>query len=141
MTDRVASRGVHQRNWLLLGEATGVVAVSAYLMAVDPHDPRVAMPTCPVKLLTGLDCPACGGLRLAHDVLHRDVRAGLHDNPFLLLCSPLLAYLVGLHVHAVLSDRTVHLPRPPAYTLAGAALAWMVVRNLPWWPLTPRTSR
>jgi hypothetical protein len=30
-----------------------------------------------------------------------------------------------------------HIPRALAYGLAGAALAWMAVRNLPRWPLKP----
>jgi hypothetical protein len=69
---------------MLLGEAAVAAAGIVYLLAVDPHDPRAWAPFCPVKLFTGLDCPGCGGLRLAHDLLHGDVRAAVYDNPFLL---------------------------------------------------------
>ena len=39
----------------------------------DPHRPGFAFPACPFKLLTGWNCPACGGLRMTHDLLHGDL--------------------------------------------------------------------
>jgi len=111
-------------------------AALAYVAIADPHRPGTLLPRCPTKLITGLDCPACGGLRLAHDLLHGDLEAALHDNPFLLLCSPALAVLLwrGRKGRAAGSEAV---PDRVAYTLAGAALAWTVVRNLPGRPLKP----
>ena len=73
---------------------------------------------------------------MAYDVAHGDARNALHDNPFLLLCSPLLAALVWRGVAA--PDREA-VPVPLAYAIGFSALAWMAVRNHPRWPLKPIT--
>jgi hypothetical protein len=49
---------------LLIGGALGYVGL------VDPHNTNSIYPLCPFKLLTGWNCPFCGGLRMAHDLLH-----------------------------------------------------------------------
>lgn len=63
---------------------TGVAAVvgSLYLRAVDPNVPG-HYPDCPSRLLLGVDCPGCGGMRGTYDLLHGDV-AGMVDNNILL---------------------------------------------------------
>ncbi|WP_083473871.1 MULTISPECIES: DUF2752 domain-containing protein [unclassified Frankia] len=137
-TDEHAGR--RRRRLLLAGAAGCLVAGAGYLAAVDPHDPAAAMPTCPTKALTGLDCPACGGLRLAHDLLHGMPAAAAHDNLFLLVCAPLLVALVVRQARAYERGVRAPLPRPLAHGIAGAALAWTVIRNLPGWPLTPTTG-
>ena len=139
MTEPVAAPPLLGPNPVLLGEVAGAAAGIAYLMAVDPHDPRAWMPACPFKLVTRLDCPACGGLRLAHDLLRGDAHAAAHDNLFVLVSSPLLMYLLSRHWRAVRAGEPLHISRPLAYGLAGTALVWTVVRNLPGWPLKPST--
>ena len=109
-----------------------------YVSMTDPHRARRVRPLCPVKLVTGLDCPSCGGMRMAHDVVHGDARAALHDNPFLLMCSPLLAVLVWRGIAR--PDREA-VPAPLAYGVGIGALAWMGVRNHPRWPLKPLVRR
>jgi Protein of unknown function (DUF2752) len=117
--------------------AAGGLAGAGYLLVADPHDPAALMPRCPTKLVTGLDCPACGGLRLAHDLLRADLGAAVHDNPFLLACAPALAFLAVERLRAARAGAPAPPRRRLAYGLAGAALAWMVMRNLPGWPLKP----
>jgi hypothetical protein len=137
--DAVGRHRRHRRRLLLAGAAGCLAAGAGYLAFVDPHDPGAVMPTCPTKALTGLDCPACGGLRLVHDVLHGSATAAVHDNLFLLVCSPLLVALVLRQARVYERGEPAPVPRPLAYGLAGAALVWTVVRNLPGWPLTPTT--
>lgn len=117
----------------------GACAIAALVSVAvtDPHRSRALLPRCPTKLLTGLDCPACGGLRLTYDLLHGDLRAAAHDNPFLLVSSPLLALLSWRSWRETGQPGIVAAPRWAAYSLAGTALAWMLVRNLPTWPLKP----
>jgi hypothetical protein len=116
-----------------LGSAALGAAALGYLAVVDPHRPGAVFPFCPFKLLTGWDCPACGGLRMTHDVLHGNLPAAVVDNVFLLIGLPLLALWslwqwrrgrqivsTGLLVVAAL-----------------AAVAWTIVRNLPGFPLVP----
>ncbi len=124
----------------LLVEAVGLMAGIAYLRAVDPHNPRAVMPICPIKRMSGLDCPACGTLRVVHDLLHADARSALYDNAFLLVSSPALVYLLTLHVRSLRTHTPIEVPKVLAYGLAAGAVAWMVVRNLPAWPLKPKRT-
>lgn len=117
-----------------------ICALLAYLVVKDPHRQVRWFPRCPTKLLTGLDCPACGGLRLGYDLLHGDFRAAINDNPFLLVCSPGLALLAWWGWSRSGEQDSVVVPRWAAYSLAGVAGLWMAVRNLPSWPLKPTTA-
>ncbi len=128
------------RHRLMFGVVACALAGIGYLVVADPHDPHAVMPACPIRLVTGLDCPACGSLRLVHDLLHGQVQAAIHDNLFVLTCSPILMYLLWRQARAVRRGEKARVPRSLAYGLAGAAFVWMAVRNLPGWPLTPTTS-
>jgi hypothetical protein len=122
---------------VLLVEIVGAATAVLYLKRQDPRAPGAWVPPCPTKLLTRLDCPACGGLRLVHDLMQGDVRAAMHDNPFLLAWSPLLAYLLTRHWRAVLSGRPMVVPPRIANGVLGSAVVWTIVRNIRKWPLRP----
>lgn len=115
------------------------MAGCAYLATHDPNDPRVLMPECPTKMLTGLDCPACGGLRMVRALLTGHWSAAVHDNVVLLACLPFVAYVWVRWVVAGLTGRSYSftISRRGGYAILGVALLWMVVRNLPGWPLKP----
>ena len=77
----------------LAGPASGAVlagAATGFLYLVNPHAHQVFLP-CPFRLITGLYCPFCGGLRMVHDLAHGQVVAALHDDA---LALPLLAIAV-----------------------------------------------
>ena len=131
MIDAAGRVAVGRRRTLAFGVAA---ACAAAVLANDPHSTRSRLPSCPVKLMTGLDCPGCGGLRLAHDLLHADLRSAMHDNPFLLVLSPVLAALVW---RSLATPTGAAVPAPVAYGLGLSALVWMAVRNIPAWPLRP----
>ncbi len=126
---------------LVLAGVAGCLA-TAYTIGFNPHDSSNTFPLCPTKLITGLDCPACGGLRLVHDAGHGDLSAMLHDNLLLLVLSPLLVLLLWRYVHRRWRGETTRLqvPRWMVRAIVGVAIAWMVVRNLPGWPLRPSAS-
>ncbi|RDH75570.1 DUF2752 domain-containing protein [Mycolicibacterium moriokaense] len=123
------------RNWRYGALGTGALlgGALAYVGLADPHRPGFVFPTCPFKLLTGLNCPACGGLRMTHDLLHGDLNAAVVDNVFLLVGLPaLLAWiLVRWRTGRAL------FPAPAIAVLAVLAFTWTVVRNLPGFPLVP----
>jgi len=48
-------------------------------------------PACPVKALTGFDCPGCGSQRAIHALLNGNFKAALYSNPLLMLLMPYLA--------------------------------------------------
>jgi hypothetical protein len=114
---------------------TGAVLAGAvtYVGLADPHRPGFLFPGCPFKMLTGLNCPACGGLRMTHDLLHGDLGAAVVDNVFLLVSLPLLA--AWLVVRWRRGQRLM--PMPATVTIFVAAIAWTVVRNWPGFPLVP----
>lgn len=123
------------RQRLLAGLGTGAVFVGAlaYVGIGNPHSPTFAFPACPFHELTGWLCPACGGLRMTHDLLHGDLAAAFVDNAFALLGIPLLLVWV-------LARRRRRKPvlNVPAYVvIISAVVAWTVVRNLPGFPLVP----
>lgn len=113
---------------VLAGGAAGV----AWLLVQDPHEPGHLFPRCPFRLVTGLQCPACGGTRVVYDLLHLDVPAAWRDNALLLLVSPVLLWLLARWLVAGLQGRTVHLAlgSTGARVLLGTAVTWAVVRNL-----------
>jgi Protein of unknown function (DUF2752) len=116
-----------------LGSGTLLAGALTYVGLVDPHKPDSVFPVCPFRLLTGWNCPACGGLRMVHDVLHGDLAAAITDNIFLLVGIPMLAGWILLRRR---SEKSL-LPIPPVATVLIAMVAWTVVRNLPGFPLVP----
>ena len=120
---------------LYQGLGAGLLAAGAltYVGLIDPHRPGSVFPLCPFKLLTGWNCPACGGLRMTHDLLLGDLAGAVVDNVFLLMGLPLLAGWA-------LWRRRLGRPAINAGVLvviAIAAIAWTVVRNVPGFPLVP----
>jgi hypothetical protein len=115
------------------------LAGCAYLATHDPNNPSVLMPECPTKLLTGLDCPACGGLRMVRALVTGHWSAAVHDNVVLLAASPFLAYFWLRWLVAGLRGRryTVTISRRTGFAIMALALVWMLVRNLPGFPLKP----
>lgn len=108
----------------------GAVA-SAYLWRTDPHQPGHPLPLCPLRAVTGLQCPACGGTRMAYDLLHGDLVRAWHDNALLLLLSPLLLWLLGRWTVAGLRGRAYRfvLPAWGGPVLLVTGLGWAVLRN------------
>lgn len=118
-----------------LGSGALAFGALAYVGFVDPHRPGSLFPPCPFKLLTGWDCPACGGLRMTHDLLHGDIPGAVADNVFLLIGLPALIAWVLWRRHAGRPATTPML----LVTLVVAALVWTVARNMPGFPLVPTT--
>lgn len=121
------------RLYTTLGTGALAVGALAYVGLADPHRPGSLFPPCPFKLLTGWNCPACGGLRMTHDLLHGDLAAAVVDNVFLLIGLPALALWVLWRVKQ--GQRAFTLPA--IVVMAVAAIAWTVVRNMPGFPLVP----
>jgi hypothetical protein len=123
-----------------LTPAAGIAAAlgaCTYLALTDPSTGG-AYPICPTKLATGLDCPLCGGLRGTHDLLRGDVVGAASHNLILVAGIPVVLY--GFIAWLATKRRWRWQPRPirltgRAWTLIGLlALAYSVVRNLPWGP-------
>ena len=132
MTGSAAAERKALRN-VAIGSALAGAASLAYVGLIDPHRPGSPFPPCMFKLLTGWNCPGCGGLRMTYDVLHGDLAAAVTDNVFALVALPLLL------VWVVVRRRTGRPPFTPAvyWVIGVSVVAWTVVRNLPGFPLVP----
>ncbi|GJF14198.1 membrane protein [Mycolicibacterium cyprinidarum] len=123
-------------NKRLLGAVgTGAVLVGslAYVGLGNPHSTSFVFLPCPFKALTGWNCPACGGLRMTHDLLHGDLTAAVVDNVFLLVGLPMLLAWV-----LVRRSRGKPVSTTSAFVvIIATAVAWTVVRNIPGFPLIP----
>jgi hypothetical protein len=124
-----------QRHGLYSALGSGALLAGAvgYIGLVDPHKPDSIFPVCPFRLLTGWNCPACGGLRMIHDVLHGDLAAAITDNVFLLVGIPMLA---GWFVLRRRSGKSLS-PMAALVTFVILTASWTVLRNLPGFPLVP----
>jgi hypothetical protein len=129
-TSRISNRG---QFFTALGTGAAVVGGLAYIGLADPHRPNFLFPACPFHAATGLLCPGCGGLRMAHDVLNGDLSAAVVDNVVALIGLPLLLVWILLRRRS---------ERPWLTPVSGSvivviAVMWTVVRNLPGFPLVP----
>lgn len=121
------------RTYTWLGTAALGAAALTYIGSVDPHRPGAVFPFCPFKVLTGWNCPACGGLRMTHDVLHGDLAAAVVDNVFLLIGLPMLALWAVWRIR-----RGEQWFTTPVMVVVGfSAVVWTIVRNMPGFPLVP----
>jgi hypothetical protein len=128
-----SATSIRGRLYGALGTGAVLVGGLAYVGLGDPHSRDFVFPPCPFKALTGWNCPACGGLRMTHDLLHGDLGAAIVDNVFLLVGLPMLATWL-----LVRWRRGQPLMAMPAIVvIAVAAITWTVLRNLPGFPLVP----
>jgi len=90
-------------------------------------------PKCMFHAWTGLDCPGCGGLRAAHQLLHGHFAAAFRFNPLLICLLPLALVYGSWYFLARLQSkpepRILESPRV-AWTLAIAVIAFGVLRNV-----------
>jgi hypothetical protein len=112
-------------------------ALGGYLYFVDPNNPASAYPQCPLKQLTGVDCPGCGGLRATHSLVHGDIAGVLDHNVLALVIVPLIAYLITRWVLGLFGKELpqFRLPYWTRYAIPIGVLAFSIVRNIPSTPL------
>lgn len=123
--------GPRQR-WGRVAGLAAAAGAAAYVRFADPASAGV-YPPCPSRVVLGLDCPACGGLRGSHDLLRGDVVAALDHNLLLPLWLALLGVAIGAWV-VPLVGRPAPVLHPPRWlVVAGVvvAAAFTVLRNLP----------
>lgn len=70
-------------NYYRVGVIVGVLlAVGCFLYFINPTAYWFT-PKCPFKLMTGLDCPACGIQRFIHTLLHGEFARAIQYNYYL----------------------------------------------------------
>jgi Protein of unknown function (DUF2752) len=119
--------------WATLAAVAGA---TAYVGLVDPSG-RGAYPPCPSRVLFGVDCPACGGLRGAHDLLRGHVGQALDHNLLLPGFLAVLGVALALWLLPLVgrTPRALRLPRRATVGAVALVGAFTVARNLPLAPL------
>jgi hypothetical protein len=107
-------------------------AVTGMVRVVDPARGGV-YPVCPSRLLLGVDCPGCGGLRATHDLLHGHVGQALDHNLLAPAVLVVAAVALGLWLLPLVGRpaRTLHPPRWAVVAALVVVVAFTVLRNLP----------
>lgn len=119
---------MNRRLYILLPLA--VMALMALLLCfIDPMNPPVPLPRCPIKMFTGFDCPGCGSTRALHALLHGRPDEAWRFNPWLppALLFALLALVADLR-GGPWAKRVLSPPMLGIFVVL--TLLWGVVRNL-----------
>jgi hypothetical protein len=124
------------RLYTALGTGALFAGALTYVGVADPHNRDALFPPCPFKMLTGWNCPACGGLRMTHDVIHGHLAAAVVDNIYLLIGIPALIAWIFYRRSAGRPVATKSL----LVVVVISAIAWTVARNMPGFPLVPTLS-
>ena len=117
--------------------AASLAAATAVLFRYDPAHFGF-YPRCVLFAYTGLYCPGCGALRSAHQLVHGNLLGALDYNPFFVLALPFLAYVLLARGLGALGRPlpTWRLSGRATWALFAAIMAFTVLRNLPYAPLT-----
>ena len=110
-----------------------VVAGTVYYV-LDPTQSNGWAPRCPMKMLTGLNCPSCGIQRALHCLLHGDIASALHYNYFLILSIPFALAVIAAswynfghrldRLYTLVCNRYVLIAYVVLY------FAWWILRNI-----------
>lgn len=95
----------------------------------DPTNWPVGLP-CPLRVMTGLDCPLCGATRATHALLRGDLFTALDFNALYVVALPLLAVAFVVWLRSGQWPSVLR-GRQASWGLAVVAVAFAVLRNLP----------
>ena len=134
--------GPRMPEWLApAGVALCVAGGVVYTLLMDPTAADAdSRPTCVMKMLTGFDCPGCGGTRAAWYLLHGNVAAAARHHAMLVFATPFLLYAYLAWTLGVVTKKKLlpqlKLPTPVLAGFIGAWILFSILRNLPWAPFT-----
>lgn len=113
---------------LILGSAVVLLGTLYYI--ADPL--WRFMPRCMFHDITGYQCPGCGAQRMLHALMHADVAAAWHYNPFLMVAIPFILLLLVTEIYRTRVPRLYNaLHSIPAIIITSVAIAaWTIFRNL-----------
>ena len=115
-----------------------MAAAVGYTLFTDPaRSAPDALPSCLLKLTTGLDCPGCGGTRAFWYVLHGNLPAAARHHLLFVFALPFLLYIyLAWAGQQAFGWRLPQLRVTPKMVgvFLGGWLAFSVLRNLPWAP-------
>lgn len=85
----------HNNKAMLAAAVAAVIALFCIAIFYYKTDPTSEwMPRCAFKALTGYDCPGCGVQRALHAILHGNIAAAWHYNPFVFFAIPTAIFYI-----------------------------------------------
>jgi len=124
--------------WVIAGSvAVSSAFLAGYLYFVDPNVASNTYPQCPLKALTGIDCPGCGGLRATHSLVHGDLRGAIDHNIIAVVLVPMMAYMLLRWTLGQFGKELPAIPWPrwTSWALPLGLVLFTIVRNIPGTPL------
>lgn len=115
------------------GAVAATVALALLIAYYYTHDPASApAPKCIFKMVTGWDCPGCGSQRAFHAILHGNIAAAWHFNPFVFFAVPGAAFYITVEAMRKRLPR-LHSAAINPFIIAAitlAAILYTVLRNI-----------
>ena len=94
----------------------------------------ILAPKCPFKIITGLNCPACGIQRCIHALLYGHFAEAIHYNYYLIFAGPYAgAFIFGWFLpEGRIKTRLFDFLEQKflVYTYIVTFLLWLVIRNI-----------
>jgi hypothetical protein len=137
-TSPARGRDLGQRLAVLTASVVGAGLVAGVLYLFNPAEYGF-YPRCLLHTTTGLNCPGCGALRAAHQLLHGHFRAAFVLNPLLVVLSPLFVWMSVAFLVRTLAGQTLKHPfahRWWMWALLAVVIGFGLCRNLPFAALT-----
>ncbi len=125
------------RRQLLRAPLQSLVVLGAATVAVHLRDPHVSgsWGFCPSRLLFGIDCPGCGGLRAVNDLTHGDLAGASSSNLAFVVALPFIVVALGLWTARARGGRPYRIParavRPLTWATVVLLVVFTVLRNVP----------
>lgn len=120
-------------SYIVYGVVAIVIVGLIVLFSFNPEN-TLWMPKCPMFVITGLKCPACGFQRALHSLLHLNFAQSVRYNFFLIISVP---YAISLVIVTWLDPynklkrlKKVCYSRITIYFYLVCFVAWGVVRNI-----------
>lgn len=120
--------------WQRIALFTGIVLLGIFVYSSVNPTQAAWIPKCPFKMLTGLQCPGCGGQRMAHALLEGHFREAISYNYYMLLAGP---YVLAFIINWLMPDGKVRTKfkvfledNRLVWTYIITFCIWLVVRNI-----------
>lgn len=103
-------------------------------LALAVVDPTHGPPLCPFKVLTGLDCPGCGGTRAAHQLFTGHLLTAIDFNVLAVVAMPFILWGLFVSLTAMLGGprwRSISFSSQWTRVALVVIVAFWVLRNVP----------
>jgi hypothetical protein len=117
------------RRWDLLLWSASVAAAGAGAMLILRFNPLGVLRPCPLRMLTGIPCPTCGGTESLMEILHGSLSGAFRANPMVAAAFLLIAASGVAGIATLPWAHHVRAPRRPTGLVLLAAILVPILAN------------